>query len=70
MVYRQSYRSNTRKQEANCVKLITTYSSKGLESPVVIIADGNQINIDKCNIILENKLCILNRTINAKKKRY
>ena len=54
MVYRQSYRSNDRKQEANCVKLITTHSSKGLESPVVLIADANQINTDKCKIILEN----------------
>ena len=66
MVYRQSYRSNNRKQEANCEKLMTTHSSKGWESPVVKIADANQINIDKCKIILENKLCILNRAINAK----
>ena len=66
MAYRQSYRSNNRKQEANCVKLITTHSSKGLESPVIIIADAIQINIDKCKIILENKLCILNKGINAK----
>ena len=66
MVYRQSYRSNNRKQETTCAKLITTHSSKGLESPVVIIADANQNNIDKCKIILENKLCIPNRAINAK----
>ena len=66
MVCRQSYRSNNKKQESNCVKLITKHSSKGLESPVVIIAEANQINIDKCEIILENKLCILNRAINAK----
>ena len=66
MVYRQSYRSNNRKQEANCVKLITTHSSKGLEFPVVIIADAIQIHIDKCKAIFENKLCILNRAINAK----
>ena len=66
MVYRQSYRRNNRKQESSCVKLITKHSSKGLVSPVVIIADANQINIDKCKTILENKLCILNRAINAK----
>ena len=65
MAYRQSYRSNNRKQEAKCVKLIPTHSSKGLESPVVMIADANQINIDKCKIIFENELCILNRAINA-----
>ena len=41
-------------KEANCVQLITTHSSKGLESPVVLIADANQINTDKCKIILEN----------------
>ena len=52
-------------KEANCVKLITTHSSKGLESPVVVIADANHIDIDECKTILENKLCILNRAKNT-----